>query len=257
MNTTLKALLNRPDIWQASRIRQGADPANAVPSGHPRLDQALSGGGWPRAGLTEILVDACGIGELGLLTPILACCSRSRRRVMFVRPPFQPYAPALMAQGICVEKLLVITARQQHDALWCMEQALRSGSCACLLGWFPESRQPDYPALRRLQLAAHDSGSLIFLFRPAQTAQVLSPAVLRIALRSRQQQLLIDILKQRGGPAGERIVLARDKFLLQPRIDPALLPVSHSSCPPAHGETPSLSRPHKERGAAHVDAALH
>jgi protein ImuA len=257
MNTILEELLNRPDIWQASRISRGEDPATTIPSGHPGLDRVLSRGGWPRAALTEILVDACGIGELGLLAPVLAGCSRGRRRVVFVRPPFQPYAPALTAQGICLEKLLVLAARQQHDALWCMEQVLRSGSCAALLGWFPEPSQPDYLALRRLQLAAHDSGSLIFLFRPSQTARVLSPAALRIALHAGQQQLRIDILKQRGGPAGERIALAREHSLLQPRIDPILLPVTRGSCNATHDEHPPRYGQHSERGATPADVALH
>jgi hypothetical protein len=105
----------------------------------------------------------------------------------------------------------------------CAEQILRSGAAACLLAWLPESRLGDYRALRRLQLAAQGSASLAFLFRPPQAAHSLSPAALRIVLRVRGS-LAVEILKQRGGQAGQQITLVRANTLLQPRIDLALLP---------------------------------
>jgi len=226
MNRLLQTLLARPDVWQASRPRTATATGDVLPSGHAALDRVLQRGGWPRAALTEVLSGNCGIGEMQLLAPALAHCSRGPRRLFFVCPPYLPYAPALLAQDVALERLLVVRAERESDTLWCAEQILRSGAAACLLAWLPESRLGDYRALRRLQLAAQGSASLAFLFRPPQAAHSLSPAALRIVLRGAREHLAVEILKQRGGQAGQQVMLARGNALLQPRIDPALLPAT-------------------------------
>jgi len=231
MNRLLQTLLARPDVWQASRPRAVTATGDTLPSGHAALDRVLHRGGWPRAALTEVLSGSCGIGEMQLLAPALAHCSRGTRRLFFVCPPYLPYAPALLAQDVALERLLVVRAERDVDTLWCAEQILRSGAAACLLAWLPESRLGDYRALRRLQLAAQGSASLAFLFRPPQAAHSLSPAALRIVLRGTREHLALEIVKQRGGQAGQQLTLARANALLQPRIDPALLPATVDQAP--------------------------
>ncbi len=228
MNPLLQSLLARPDVWQASRARPSdPDPAAAtvLPSGHAALDRALHRGGWPRAALTELLGTAWGVGELQLLAPVLARCSSGARRLFFLGAPHLPYAPALHAYGIRLEAVLLVQPERGHDALWCAEQILRSGAAACLLAWLPEARLADYATLRRLQLAAQAGDVAGFLFRPLQAARASSPAALRLALRATDDQLAIEVLKQRGGRSGQRITIARDAALLRRRVDPALLPV--------------------------------
>ena len=66
----------------------------------------------------------------------------------WVSPPYQPYAPALAACGIDIDRVLVV---RSGPAAWVMEQALRSGSCSAVLGWV---NAIDMSSLRRLQLAA-------------------------------------------------------------------------------------------------------
>jgi hypothetical protein len=81
---------------------------------------------------------------------------------------------------------------------WAMDQALRSEACSAVLGW---STARDAPALRRLQLAAEQSGSLAVLFRPVRTGLEPSPAVLRLALLGATEsgQRQVRIVKSRGG----------------------------------------------------------
>ncbi|MBK8306710.1 MAG: translesion DNA synthesis-associated protein ImuA [Gammaproteobacteria bacterium] len=161
MNPRLQALLTRPDVWQASQ-RAANEARNVLPTGHTLLDSALHQGGWPHAALTELLTDGCGIGEMQLLAPALAHCSRDPRRLFFLSPPYLPYAPSLHALGLRLERLQLVSAQPGSDTLWCAEQILRSGACSCLLAWLPGSRQADYPALRRLQLAARASSGPAF-----------------------------------------------------------------------------------------------
>src|SRR2546427_272934 len=65
----IEEILQRHPIWRGGAMARVAD---AVPTGFAGLDAALPGGGWPRQGLTELLADEVGIGELGLILPALA-----------------------------------------------------------------------------------------------------------------------------------------------------------------------------------------
>ena len=232
MATPLHAILARPDVWQSVRQRNGESPPGTLPTGHTALDATLHHGGWPCAALTEFVVEGCGIGELQLLAPALAQCSRAARRLFFVGAPYLPYAPRLYALGVRPERVLVLQPRTPADALWSVEQVLRSGACGSLLAWLPAWREADYAALRRLQLAAQGCAGPVFLFRPAGSARALSPAALRIRLEPDAEQLGLEILKQRGGRAGQRLSIMREQVLLQPRCNPELLPVLVRGAPP-------------------------
>lgn len=193
-------LLDHPALWRA-RERNGVARRPVVPTGYAELDECLPGGGWPSRGLVELLADHAGIGELSLLVPALArlCGAKVEGRVeeggwlAWISPPHQPYAPALAACGIDVDRVLVVRAR---PAEWAMEQAVRSGACSVVLGW-TDCRE--FAVLRRLQLAAEQSRSLAVLFRRLRHAGEPSPAVLRMALESAPEGLDVRVLKSRGG----------------------------------------------------------
>jgi cell division inhibitor SulA/protein ImuA len=232
MPDPLHDILSRPEVWQASRRHAGRIPA-VLPTGHAALDAVLHHGGWPSAALTEFVAADCGIGEMQLLAPALAACARATRRLFFVGAPYLPYAPALQARGLPPERVLVLSPRTPKDALWSVEQILRSGACGCLLAWLPAWREADYAALRRLQIAAQQCHGPAFLFRPPGTARALSPAALRIRLTPQREELQLEILKQRGGRAGQCIAIARDAALLAPRCSAELLPVVVRGAPSA------------------------
>ena len=188
---SLRELLKHPGIWRRSSAQQ---QVRALATGLPELDARLPGGGWPLGALSEILIDHDGIGELSLLMPALAALTQRRQRVVFVAPPYIPYAPALSACGLDLRYVVQIDADARKGA-WSAEQCLRSGSCGAVLGWLDEA---DYTQLRRLQLAAESGEALAFLFRPARAAAKTSPAALRLHLHAQDDQLDIEILKCRG-----------------------------------------------------------
>ena len=191
----LKEILQRHPVWLGG---SKAAFSPAVPTGHPSLDQALPGGGWPTAALTEILPTQAGIGELQLVLPSLAALSWAGKRVVWLAPPHLPYAPALATAGVDLAHLAVVRAPGRRDALWAAEQVLRAGSCHALLGWF---RRAGYDELRRLAVAAEGSAAWVALFRPREAAGESSPAALRIALDPDGDALAVRILKRRGAPA--------------------------------------------------------
>lgn len=173
---TLDEVLKHPGVWRRSASAQHY--VRALPTGLAELDALLPGGGWPCGALSEIMFEYDGVGELTLLMPALAELTRRRQRVVFVAPPYIPYAPALAEHGLDLRYIVQIESSANEGA-WSAEQCLRSGSCGAVLGWL---HQADYTQLRRLQLAAESGDALAFLFRPAQAAAKASPAALRLQL---------------------------------------------------------------------------
>lgn len=195
-------LQQRADLWRGNRHPVAAPPG--VPTGHAELDGLLAGGGWPRGAVTEILVAGPGMGGLRLLMPALARLSVEAGWIAFVAPPLLPYAPALAARGVALERLLVIRPETAEGALWAAEQALRSAACRAVLGW-PAAIAP--VALRRLQLAAEAGSAAAFLFRSPDAAAQPSPAALRLAVRPTAEGWQVEVLRRRGGWRAEPIHL--------------------------------------------------
>lgn len=197
MNDALAELLRHPALWRGGG---GAAAPRTVPTGFRRLDEQLPGGGWPLSTLTELLVATAGIGEIRLLLPALCALSAGApgeaRWIAWLAPPHLPYAPALAGAGLDPARMLVIRSSDGLDVLWAMEQALRSGACAAVLGW---AGAAGTPALRRLKLAAEEGRSPGFLFRPLSHRGESSPAALRLVLTSGDDGLDVEILKSRGG----------------------------------------------------------
>jgi hypothetical protein len=196
---TLADILQRQTVWRGTATPgASAGPAMpAVPTGYAELDAAFPGGGWPAAGLAEILCHAEGIGELQIVLPALAALTAAGRRVAWLAPPYLPYAPALRAAGVRLEQLTVIRAPGRRDALWAAEQALRARSFHALLLWLPRA---SYAELRRLAVAAQAGPGFALAFRPPEAACESSPAVLRLTLDAGEGQLAMHILKRRGPP---------------------------------------------------------
>lgn len=191
---SLDQLLQRADIWRAGQL---PSVASAVPSGYAELDEVLPGGGWPRGALTEILMARQGIGALRLLMPALSQLSHDDRWLCWVAPPHIPYAPALVAAGVDLSRVLLVHPKARQDGLWAVEQSLRSGHCGAVLAW---PTLDDGRVLRRLQLAAEAGDALGFLFRSQRFIERPSPAALRIRLdTSPDGGLSASVLKRRGG----------------------------------------------------------
>jgi hypothetical protein len=190
----LQELLAHPSVWRGRS--RAAVPT--LPTGFAALDAALPGGGWPRHGLIEILTPHAGVGELYLLLPALAALSRltPARWCTWVSPPHEPFAPALEAHGVALERMLIV---KTHLPLWAHEQALRSGACSLAMAWLPRVSPR---AIRRLQLAAEQGRTLGVLYRSQRFASEASPAMLRLVLEplmDGRHGARVSLIKSRGG----------------------------------------------------------
>jgi len=186
----LARLLEHPAIWRG----RSAARLEVLPSGFAALDESLPAGGWPRSGLIEVLIPRFGSGELSLLLPALAALTRaaSARWCVWVAPPLMPFAPALVAQGVVLDRVAVVGGQRP---LWAFEQVLGSGACDAALAW---SRRPQPRDIRRLQLAAERGRTLGVLFRPRRAARENSVAVLRLGVESFRGGVRVTLLKGRG-----------------------------------------------------------
>jgi len=221
MSRDLSRLLEHPAIWRG----RSAARTRTLPTGFAALDEGLPGGGWPHAGLIEILPACFGAGELSLLLPALAAVTRrpEARWCAWVAPPLEPFAPALAQFGLAVERVLVVQAQKSDrsdrserksgaksgaaksgrsegsSALWAFEQTLRSGACDIAMAWL---RRALPRQIRRLHLAAEQGATLGVLFRPKEAARDSSPAALRVAVEPAAAGTRVTLLKSRGGARG-------------------------------------------------------
>ena len=204
-------LVADPRIWRG----RGRVATDALPTGFAALDRYLPGGGWPRRAITEIILDRYGIGELSLLMPALAeLCSRAvraKRWIVWIAPPYVPYAPALRFSGIELSRMLLVQpTREKKDVLWAVEQALRSGSSIAVLAWLEKASGI---VLRRLQLAAEEHDCWAVLFRSGNALRESSPAALRVRLSGAFEKARLEIVKCRGKRPG---IVALDLAALKP-----------------------------------------
>lgn len=199
----LKTLLKHPQLWRAGEL-DDCPKDNNIATGYARLNKLLWGGGWPRAGLMELLCDSPGLGELRLMMPALARLSQQQERwIAWINPPHIPYAPALSSLGVDINRVLLIHPKNHAEALWALEQALKSGTCSAALAWLEEAKLKN-SEIRRLQLAAAQGETWATLFRPTHAAEKASMAELRLQVtpdfgEATAERLGLEITKRRGG----------------------------------------------------------
>lgn len=188
-----KPLLH-PGVWRASEFSR--DAGQCLAAGYGALAAELPGGGWPCGNLIEFLLARPGIGEMQLLRPALATLP-ARRSVVLLQPPHVPHIACLTSWRPDPAQTLWLRPKSVADALWAAEQVLKAGTCAALLGWFPQIHAT---ALRRLHAAAQGCDILFVALRPAQAERQASPAVLRLALQPAPDGLSLRLVKRRGPP---------------------------------------------------------
>jgi protein ImuA len=186
-------------VWRGDQLARPS--GTTVSSGFRALDAELPGNGWPAGGLTECLMPEWGVGEMQLLAPALRTAASE---LLFIAPPYLPCGLSLHHLGINLQRLTVLQAKKAIDSLWAAEQALKSGACGGIVLW---TSHVSADQLRRLQLAAQGTPTLMFVMRPTVCLMQSSPAPLRLALQAHPgRRLLLDLPKRRG-PALERSLI--------------------------------------------------
>jgi protein ImuA len=154
----------------------GAKPAH-VSLGVPELHDHLPGPGLACGVLHEAAAatHADKPAALGFILALAATALRTRPGpAIFVAPRGaltgfgQLYGHGLAQLGVDVGRLLLIEPRIQKDALWALEEALRSEAAPAVVSGVVEGRL-DLTVSRRLNLAAAALGTPLFLLRSVNT----------------------------------------------------------------------------------------
>ncbi|TPG16528.1 protein ImuA [Sphingomonas koreensis] len=140
--------------------------ATTHPFGLAEVDSRLAGGGLDAGALHEVAAASPTLQEDAAATLFLAGIVARRagpgKFVLWAVTRFDLYAPGLEQAGLGPEAALFVEAREDRDVLAVMEDALRHGSVAAVVG---EVRRADMTATRRLQLAAAEGGTPALLMR--------------------------------------------------------------------------------------------
>jgi protein ImuA len=123
----------------------------------------------------------------------------------------RPFAGGIRAFGLGFERLIWVRTRREGEALWALEEILKSGAAA---GGLVTAAAPDFVATRRLEFAAR-TGSAVGILLRARPASDLSAARRRwriTALPSAPDlldpaapggtRLRAELVRRRDGPPG-------------------------------------------------------
>ena len=122
------------------------------------------------------------------------------------------HAPGLVGFGLDPGRLIVVRARKEREVLWAMEEGLRSGPLAAVVG---ETGVLNLTASRRLQLAAETGGTIGIAVSLERAEEFHNAATTRWRITSAPgaeppigvglgpARWRVELLRCRGGEAGE------------------------------------------------------
>lgn len=209
-----------------------------ISCGCEALNRCLPDGGYVPGSVIEYLraMPGCGASTLAF-TAAAAAMKSTNGFLVVIDTQHNIYPPALASWGIDLDKVVLVRPQSDVDALWAVDQSLRTPAVAAVVA---DVERIDDRAARRMQLAAEQGGGLALLLRPAsarrgpswadiqwmvralvadtnsvRTAPVslASPAV---TSHNQDRRLQVQLVRVRGGKAGATVrlrVSARDGTL--------------------------------------------
>ena len=230
----IEQLRQRLQALQKTAVLDGAP--GCLPLGIAAIDAAL-GGGLARGALHEVA--AVSEAHLAAATGFAIGLVSSRRLLwiaedMALAESGAPHGPGLDAFGLLPEQLLTVAAARPHDLLWAMEEALRCRTIGAVIGELRQS-EIDMVMLRRLSLAAADSGALALLLRAAPPTDASTAATRWIvgaspSFGNENARFVAHLVRNRRGPLGSWILQWSDsdeRFLLTTPAQPVAAPARH------------------------------
>jgi protein ImuA len=152
--------------------------AGVLPLGIAEIDTAL-GGGLARGALHEIA--APNEAHLAAATGFVLGLAAPAHHLLWIAEDMAcgesgaPYGPGLDQFNLAPERLLTVGAARVRDVLWAMEEALRCHAIGAVIGELRHGAI-DTVAVRRLSLAAAESGALVLLLRARPAADASTAA---------------------------------------------------------------------------------
>jgi protein ImuA len=151
---------------RAIEVADRAGASESLPFGVDAMDGRIAGGGIMLGALHEMAGSSASIGDDAaalLFTAGLAARASAKGGVVLWALRWRDlFAPGLAQAGLTPDRLIQAECRRDEDVLAVMEEGLRHGGLAAVVG---EVGQAPMAATRRLQLAAEQSGTLALMLR--------------------------------------------------------------------------------------------
>jgi protein ImuA len=223
MNRALHIERLREEVRAIAAGSKGS--AAALPFGLAALDERLAGGGLTDSALHEVAGASAGYSDDAAATLFLAGLAGRRAgeggTMLWVVARRDLFAPGLAQAGLPPDRLLIAEAGRDTDVLAVMEEGLRHGALAAVVG---EVGRAGLTETRRLQLAAEEGGTMALMLRRWRKADPLaepSTAVTRWRIGSAPSAPLpvpgigracwhVECARQRGGDAFSLILESCD-----------------------------------------------
>ena len=156
----IEALRAQVRALESTNQRMGG---KSLPFGLETIDRRLAGGGLSLAALHEISGEEPALSDDAAATLFAAgIAARRQGTVLWAMLRRDLFAPALAQAGLSPHRLIYAECGSEEEVLAVMEDGLRHGSLALVIG--EVSRATMAPS-RRLQLAAEESGTTALMLR--------------------------------------------------------------------------------------------
>ena len=206
-----------------------AGGAGFMPLGVDEVDGRIAGGGLAAHALHEVAAASAHVADDAAATLFLAALAGRKLRsgdtdhVLWALSRRDLFAPGLAQAGLPPDRLLYAECRNDEEVLAVMEEGLRHGGLAAMVG---EVGRCTMAAGRRLQLAAEEGGTMALILRRWKRAGrdplgEPSPAVTRWRVGCAPSAPIpvagvgrarwhVDLVRQRGGEPANWILEAPD-----------------------------------------------
>jgi len=171
----LSVMRNRAAVAQELRRllpkMEGFSAGQAHPFGLSAIDRCLPQGGLACGALHEVVPEEGSAAiAFGFIVALLARLPRAHP-LFLVTPAYgfrkygRPHGHGCQGLGLEPSHLILVETTHRNEALWALEEALRSGAPAAVAGVIDRL---DLKLSQRLHLAAMEAGLPLFLLRQAQ-----------------------------------------------------------------------------------------
>jgi protein ImuA len=215
----------RAEVRAIESAGRGAGGGECLAFGIESIDSRLAGGGLASAALHETTGDRPGLPDEAAATLFLASLAARREgTVLWALARRDLFAPGLQQAGLAPDRLLYAECGRDEEVLAVMEEGLRHGGLAAVVG---EAARVTMAATRRLQLAAEEGGVMALLLKRRRRAGeeplgLPSAAVTRWRIAAAPSSLLpaagigrprwrLVLARQRGGEPCQWITEAADE----------------------------------------------
>ncbi len=144
----------------------GFKPIQGAPAqiGLGEVEAAFPNGCFPTGSVHELIATSAeqAAASAGFMAGILATLMQTGGACVWVNGGRTIFPPALKAFGIDPDRVIFATLQKENDMLWVIEEALKCGGLAAVVG---EVQQISFTASRRLQLAVEQSRVTGFILR--------------------------------------------------------------------------------------------